>query len=176
MSRLIPLSPLRGCVLRDPKAFDPQPSQRLVQLFTRGDEPVEIEFDPTHPVAADMQKRLELINAVNSTCTITFTPYDPWQLDFVGIRRLRPVHRARFTEQLGVARSALHRALWAPVAAEDRTSHASSSTASRASSWITAACTLGCFITGLASTTPAILTPCGERKRLVPSDYSPRQL
>ena len=98
MSRLMPLSPIRERVLRDPKAFDLPPSQCLVQMFTRGDQPVEIEFDPTHPVAADTQRRLELINAVNSTTRITFTPYDPWQLDFIGFRRLRPIHRARFTE------------------------------------------------------------------------------
>jgi hypothetical protein len=99
MSRLMPLSPIRERVVRDPKAFDLPPDQGLVQLFTRGDEPVEIEFDPAHPIAADTQRRLELINAVNSGARITFTPYDPWQLDFIGVRRLRPIHRARFTER-----------------------------------------------------------------------------
>ena len=102
MSRLIPLSPLRGCVLRDPNTIDPQPGEaRLVRLFTRGEEPVEIEFDPAHQIAAETQRRLELINAVNDAGRITCTPYDPWRLDFVGVRRLRPVHHARFTEHWG---------------------------------------------------------------------------
>jgi hypothetical protein len=99
MSRLLPLSRLRGCVLRDPNAFDLPASQPLVQLFTRGNEPAEIAFDSSHPIPADTQERLGHINGVNSMSTITFTPYDPWRLDFVGIRRLRPIHRARLTER-----------------------------------------------------------------------------
>ena len=98
MSRLIPLSAVRGSVLRDPDSFDRPVSERLVSLWSRGNSPQEIEFDPMLPVAAQTQRRLELLNAVNGRCTITFTPYDLWQQDFVATRQLRPIHHARFTE------------------------------------------------------------------------------
>jgi len=65
---------------------------------SRGRERQELTFDPAHPVAADTRLRLELINTVNSRFSITFRPENPWKHDFIGIRRLRPIHYARFTD------------------------------------------------------------------------------
>ena len=98
MSRLIPLSMLLARVPRDPQLFDSPPGERLVRLVSRPPESMDIEFDPMHPVAADCQSRLTVINRVNSACNISFTPDSPLELDFIEGRRLRPIHHARFTE------------------------------------------------------------------------------
>ncbi len=98
MSRLLPLFAVAVATELDPWAFDPERTRQYVFLRQRGPEKRELAFDPTDPVPARVQRQLELVNAVNANCQITYEPYDPWDDCFTGERRLRPVHHAAFTD------------------------------------------------------------------------------
>jgi hypothetical protein len=102
MSRYIPRSLLRQYALLDPWNFDEGPrSPNYVILRRRGEDKVEIPFDPNDPTARDAQSRLELVNEVNSRFEITYVQHDAWGMNRSHqerMRRLRPVHYAIFTD------------------------------------------------------------------------------
>jgi hypothetical protein len=82
---------------------DPDVDTRLVFLYERGGEGVEIPFDESDPVPAKVQRCLEHVNQVNSTYRITYRRYVPRRAfdrksgRFAERCILRPVHFAVFT-------------------------------------------------------------------------------
>jgi hypothetical protein len=96
MSRYIPSATLATHTTRDPGAFDPNTMTGLVVVRDR-ETKKPIPFDPGHPVAVDVQRRLELVNSVNSRFLITFKVWDEFHEEFVSVRRLRQIHFASFT-------------------------------------------------------------------------------
>ncbi|MCH8047382.1 MAG: hypothetical protein IID44_27085 [Planctomycetes bacterium] len=98
MSRLLPMPELEEYADADPWAFDPNQVTQFVSLRERKTK-LELPFDPSIHIARDTQERLELINQVNSRYEITHEHYSEWDADFTERRRLRPVHRAIFTDR-----------------------------------------------------------------------------
>jgi hypothetical protein len=101
MSRYLPLSPLREHASTDPWDFDAGPRETRYVFLRRREDKEEIPFDPEDPTAQDVQRRLELVNAVNSGFAITYVQHDRWQIDRSRrerTRRLRPIHYALFTD------------------------------------------------------------------------------
>jgi hypothetical protein len=98
LSRLLPLPDLESGFSVDPWSFDADRLGQLVFLRERGDEGREIPFNSTDPIPAYFQRRLELINAENNQFEITYRTYGKWTDRNIGVRRLRPVHYARFTD------------------------------------------------------------------------------
>jgi hypothetical protein len=95
MSRYIPLSPLRQHATSDPWDFDDcERTAKLVILRRRNDKE-EISFNPANVVAKDVERRLQLVNQVNSQFTITFVPQET--VSGQRTRQLRPIHFAIFT-------------------------------------------------------------------------------
>jgi len=107
MSRLFALPPLRELLERDPLAFDPDEQRQFVFLKTRDEEKRNVlSFEklmakPDWHVANDAQKKLEIINRVNSLYEITHRHYSEWERCYVGRRQIRPVHYAIFTQHWG---------------------------------------------------------------------------
>jgi hypothetical protein len=101
-SRLLPTEKLIGAELIDPWTVEPNAVEQFVYVKERRkdeDRGEEIAFDPTHPIAAKWQRRLELINSVNGQFRITYNPYRPTSDDFASTSlQLRPVHYASFVE------------------------------------------------------------------------------
>jgi len=60
---------------------------------------VQTDTFPAWHIARETQERLELINSVNRQYEITHEKYNQWERTFVGVKQLRPVHYARFTER-----------------------------------------------------------------------------
>jgi hypothetical protein len=99
MSRLLPSAEIGFLTSTDPWDFDPEVLTCYVRLHTRGEKPVPLKFDPTLTVPRMVQQQLELINGVNSRFEITVVHSEKWWANETHwIRRLRPIHRAAFTE------------------------------------------------------------------------------
>jgi uncharacterized protein YbdZ (MbtH family) len=102
MSRLLPTAELSRMADTDPWAFDPQTEEQFVFLRNREDKRdllVDLAKLPSWHIAVETQRRLELINYVNTHFDITYSPYLPLDFDFArGRKRLRPVHKAIFTD------------------------------------------------------------------------------
>lgn len=102
-SRLIPTNKLKRWIPIgvDPWDFVPPTTSTFVKMRLpidksnrlRGEER-DLEFDSDDPIAAEYQKRLELVNEINSSSRIMYTPTsDLWQRSELW---LRPIHTAIF--------------------------------------------------------------------------------
>jgi hypothetical protein len=98
MSRLLAEKTLQERMRRDPWEFEPDASIGFVHLETRDEHRTPIPFDPTDPVPAEYQKKLALINSVNSRHEITYEPWNPKRMEYGTARRLRPVLHAVFLD------------------------------------------------------------------------------
>lgn len=101
-SRLLPMPMLQRYADDDPWVFDPERRRPYVHLNTRAprERREELPVDWSLPIARETQERLELINEINSRFRITYHPYNVWDERWEAkVRRLRPVHVARFTER-----------------------------------------------------------------------------
>jgi hypothetical protein len=96
MSRLRPTPKLVGTARVDPWTVE-EPSKKLVFLRRREDKE-EISFDPSHPVASEVQRKLEAVHALLSGWEVTYRRWREWERCFGPEVRLRPVHFARFTD------------------------------------------------------------------------------
>jgi len=96
MTRLLPTDawPAWGV---DPWSFEPPPQPQYV--FLRDRETKEnLPFDPALPIPAGVQRKLEIINAVNSEHYITCLVENEWDPSEIALRILRPIHTAIFTD------------------------------------------------------------------------------
>lgn len=105
-SRLFPLPMLQQLVEHDPWQFDPNHLTQYVFLKRRDDKSHLLSFEslmakPSWHIAHDAQKKLTVINHINSLYEITHLHYSDWEQYWVGRRRLRPVHYAVFTGNWG---------------------------------------------------------------------------
>jgi hypothetical protein len=102
MSRLLAMPELNKYTKADPWTFEPNTNKIYVRIRRRSDKTEEIihfsELRYNH-VANVAQKRLELINEVNSRYEIMYDKYSDWEDAFVGRRQLRPIHYVVFTER-----------------------------------------------------------------------------
>ncbi len=97
LSRLVPTAVFDASASGDPWSFDHPASTQYVILRDRVTKK-ELPFDPTSPVPADVQRKLEVINSVNSQHVITCQKEDEIDPAKHVLRRLRPIHRAIFTD------------------------------------------------------------------------------
>jgi len=98
MSRLLPMPFLEKQFSADPWEFDADQPKRFVYLFKRRSENEEISFDTDDPIPSEIQKKLVVINSVNSHFEITYSPFSKWTDKLIGQKQLRPIHYARFTK------------------------------------------------------------------------------
>lgn len=97
MSRLLPMPELKKYADSDPWKFVPNVKRQVVYLVDR-ETRQELPIDRELPVVADTERCLDLVNRVNDQHEIIYTPFSEWECDFVGRRRLRPFHFAKFTD------------------------------------------------------------------------------
>ena len=102
MSRLVPSKTLFDQYAEiDPWEFDPPEYNPLyIQLRSRESrEPIPFDLNaPENVYAQRVQKMLERINSVNSSCEISYRPVSWLEEHFAERRQIRPVHVAVFTD------------------------------------------------------------------------------
>lgn len=80
-----------------PKSIKPVAQTVFVILRDRKTKS-ELPINWSNPIAADMQSKLRTVNATNANWEITIEPWDFWTREWDSRKRIRPIHRAIFTE------------------------------------------------------------------------------
>lgn len=106
ISRVGPMPRMQRLPEKDPWQFDPNRLKQYVFLRKRDDKSDLLSFEglmakPPWHVAYDTQKKLKVINRVNSIYEITHLKYSAWERYWVGRRQIRPIHYAIFTDHWG---------------------------------------------------------------------------